>query len=250
MGISKTPAADLYSQLLSLIREYSSRTNRLPPEEKLAETLGISRVKLRDVLSALESNGYISRKKGVGTIINDFLLKEPARLDIDSIFSEVVEECGHQAKVYIRRISLLTNAPDQVTESLHLSSSSSVYCVEKIITSDDTPAIYLKDYIPSQYYNKETVNLELLAKSTYAFIQDYCDERIENTLSRVSAVAAKGEVADALKVAAGAPILSLYTESYTLKRTPIVCTAEYYNTDLLPYCIHKRQYRTRDYLAR
>lgn len=41
-------------------RQIASRQRR-----RLAQQLGISRVKLRDILSVLQSNGYISRKRGI-----------------------------------------------------------------------------------------------------------------------------------------------------------------------------------------
>ena len=44
---------DTYFYLLKLIGEYAKTTDRLPPEETLAQQLGISRVKLRDILSVL-----------------------------------------------------------------------------------------------------------------------------------------------------------------------------------------------------
>lgn len=72
---------DTYFYLLKLIGEYAKTTDRLPPEETLAQQLGISRVKLRDILSVLQSNGYISRKRGIGTLINKHMLQEHARLD-------------------------------------------------------------------------------------------------------------------------------------------------------------------------
>ena len=55
---------DSYPRLFKLIRECAQTTDRLPPEDVLAQQLGISRVKLRDMLATLQANGYISPQKG------------------------------------------------------------------------------------------------------------------------------------------------------------------------------------------
>ena len=54
---------DSYPRLFKLIRECAQTTDRLPPEDVLAQQLGISHVKLRDMLATLQANGYISRKR-------------------------------------------------------------------------------------------------------------------------------------------------------------------------------------------
>ena len=57
-------------------------SNRLPRETELAEMLSISRTQLRDVLSELEREGYITRRHGVGTLINRHVLQVKNRMDI------------------------------------------------------------------------------------------------------------------------------------------------------------------------
>ena len=68
-------ARAIRAQLLSAMRngEYA-HSERLPRESALAVTLGISRTQLRDVLASLEREGFITRRHGVGTIINRHVL--------------------------------------------------------------------------------------------------------------------------------------------------------------------------------
>ena len=51
-----------------------SRADRLPSEPDIAKHFGISRTMVRDCLSTLEREGFISRKHGIGTIINQHVL--------------------------------------------------------------------------------------------------------------------------------------------------------------------------------
>ena len=71
MSSQPTQSKTIRAQLLSAMKdgEFAS-CQRLPRESVLAESLGISRTQLRDILASLEREGFITRRHGVGTIIN------------------------------------------------------------------------------------------------------------------------------------------------------------------------------------
>ena len=50
-------------------------------ELTLAKEMGVSRTLIRDCLSALEREGFISRKHGVGTIVNPHILNATTRME-------------------------------------------------------------------------------------------------------------------------------------------------------------------------
>ena len=63
---------ETYVRLLALIQEFAARNqgNRLPSEEQMAVQLGVSRVKIRDVLSQLEAAGRTGRHRdSVGSVL-------------------------------------------------------------------------------------------------------------------------------------------------------------------------------------
>ena len=64
--------AAIVGHLMSLPMRDGAYANceRLPRESVLAEKMGISRTQLRDILASLEREGFITRRHGVGTIIN------------------------------------------------------------------------------------------------------------------------------------------------------------------------------------
>lgn len=233
---------DLYGRLLTWMRQGES--DRLPPEEVLAETLGISRVKLRDVLAALEANGYISRRKGVGTVINKYLLAETARLDIDNVYEEMIEDAGFEPKTDILRLQKLKQTPDFVADKLERSETSAVFYVEKLVFADRDPAIFLQDYIPTAYFQRDDIDLAMLAKSTFRFVQESVKDRLQNMVVHIDAQTASEEVADILQLPKGASVLRLDAVTYSRRQLPILYSIEYHNTNRLPYSIHKWLRRT------
>ena len=233
-----------YARLLDLIREYAKTTDRLPPEDILALKLGISRVKLRDFLATMQANGFISRKKGIGTLINKKMLAEPARLDLDTVYEEMIAESGYTPSTLVQKIKLTSNFSDMIHERLELGSEEKAYQIEKTAFADDVPAIFTIDYIPARYYNEEELDIRMIAQCTFFFVQKYCDEMLNNLIVHAEAIAADETVAQRLQLPVGAPVLKLNSVCYSQKLTPIMYSVEYYNTNLLPLSFLKRISRT------
>ena len=84
MSSQPDQANTIRDYLLSAMRtgEYA-QCDRLPRESVLSEKMGISRTQLRDILAALEREGFITRRHGVGTIINHYVLDAQTRMDIE-----------------------------------------------------------------------------------------------------------------------------------------------------------------------
>ena len=229
-----------YARLLGLIREYAQTTDRLPPEDVLAQQLGISRVKLRDFLATMQANGYISRKKGIGTLINKKMLAEPARLDLDTVYEEMIAEAGYEPSTLVQKIKLTADFPALIHERLELGDGEKAYQIEKTAFASDVPAIFTIDYIPARYYNEEELDIRMIAQCTFFFVQKYCDEILDNLIVHAEAIAADETVAQRLRLPVGAPVLKLNSVCYSKKLKPIMYSVEYYNTDLLPLSFLKR----------
>ena len=94
-----------------------SDQDRLPRETILAEQYGISRNHLRDILAQLEREGFITRRHGVGTLINHHVLSVKNRMDIEIEFMDIVRQSGYEPGV--GRISVLEEIADAfVSEKL------------------------------------------------------------------------------------------------------------------------------------
>ena len=93
------------AQLLTAMKEGEyANCDRLPRESVLSELLGISRTQLRDILASLEREGFITRRHGVGTIINRHVLDIPARMDIEMEFMDMIRASGHTPDVAFARV--------------------------------------------------------------------------------------------------------------------------------------------------
>src|SRR6476620_5824812 len=67
-------AEEIVSQLRGLIlRGEYAVGDKLPPERKLAEQLGVNRASLREAIKALELTGLVRTRQGDGTRVLDFM---------------------------------------------------------------------------------------------------------------------------------------------------------------------------------
>ncbi len=239
---------DIFSTLIQRMKQIPIGS-RLPAEDVLAEQLGISRMKLRDVLTVLETYGYISRQKGVGTCINHYLLGENARLDIDVSFSDVITSSGYKAELAIKRIRAVKAETVELNRWLGYAPSEVIYQVEKTIYADGVPAIYLLDYIPSEFYEKDDVDIALLCAHTFRFVQKQLGDFMENAVAHPKACLADETVAAALDIEPGAPVLRVDLVCYTRNAKPVIGSTEYLLTDKIPYCFQKHLNPSRTFFS-
>ena len=95
MNSKPTQSKSIRAQLLTAMREGEyAHCDRLPRESVLSEKLGISRTQLRDILASLDREGFITRRHGVGTIINRHVLGAQARMDIEVEFLDMIRQSG------------------------------------------------------------------------------------------------------------------------------------------------------------
>lgn len=77
---------NIRSALLREMKEGSfANQKRLPRETVLSEQLGISRTQLRDELASLEREGFITRRHGVGTVINHHVFAVKNRMEQEQL---------------------------------------------------------------------------------------------------------------------------------------------------------------------
>lgn len=233
---------ETYIRLLQWIRDYAQTHDgdRLPPEETIAQTLGVSRVKIRDVLAQLEAAGYITRKRGVGTLLNRYVLAEAARLDVDSVYVDIVAAYGYRPHSATRKVKLLSDPPEQVLQHLQLPAGAEVYVFEKVIYANQQPVIVVDDYLPAGLYDRSNYDLTMMDTDFYLFLQSMCDELLQTVTVHMDACCADEKLAHTMQVDTGTALLNLHSVFYTQASEPILYSVEYYNTKLIPFSFQKR----------
>ena len=173
MSSQPSQAKTIRSQLLSAMRsgEYADCA-RLPRESVLAEKLGISRTQLRDILASLEREGFITRRHGVGTIINRHVLNAQTRMDIEVEFLDMIRQNGHEAAVAYVRVSDGT-ADKRIAQQLQIPEGTPIIRVARLCTADGRPAIYCEDVV-EKALARGNYTIKDFKLPIFHFLQRFC----------------------------------------------------------------------------
>ncbi len=142
--------AHLYAKISNEIRhqidsgKYLSG-DRLPPERKLCEEFGVSRITVRQALEKLEDLNIIARKQGKGTYILPF---EYGKLpEIFSQFTGKIEKAGERPATKMLDIVRM-NSDMYLHQKMGLEVDTPIYKLSRLRMADERPLLLEYSFIP------------------------------------------------------------------------------------------------------
>ncbi|MDO0825581.1 GntR family transcriptional regulator [Desulfosporosinus nitroreducens] len=227
--------------LLAMLREGAfDQSGKLPPEEILAQKLGISRSVVRDVLAAFESEGFITRRRGIGTIINKHVLKVTSRLDLEKEFLEEVADCGYTPSVGFVTPSVI-KADEEAAERLEIPVGEELIVVERLILANGQPAIYCIDHLSSSLIIDNNYSLNDLKPPIFSFLEQYCHCSVQMDLTKIAPYLTDDHLAEILNISQGTPILYLDELGYDIHQKPVLWSKEYYAPGIFEFTVLRRK---------
>ncbi len=227
MSSQPTQSKTIRAQLLSAMKdgEFAS-CQRLPRESVLAESLGISRTQLRDILASLEREGFITRRHGVGTIINRHVLGVQTRMDIEVEFLDMIRQNDHEAAVASVRVSDGT-ADAKIAAQLQIPEGTPIIRVSRLCTADGKPAIYCEDVI-EKALAQGNYTIKDLKLPIFHFLQQFCGINPYLDLTDLRPTVADAALAEIFQVPMGTPLLNMDEVDFDIDGKPVFCSNEYF----------------------
>jgi len=226
--------------LISAMRsgEYAS-CQCLPPEKDLSEKLGISRTMLRDVLGALDREGFITRRHGVGTIINRHVLAVPCRMDIEVEFLDMIRESGF--KPALAAVSCTDGLSDQkVSNALHIAPGDPVLQVTRLCTADGRPAIYCEDTIP-RHLIREAYTADDFKSPIFNFLQNKCGISAYLDITDIRPIVADEALAAVFHIQVGDPVLNMEEVDFDHDGVPVFYSRQYFVDGVFRHTVLRRK---------
>lgn len=214
--------------------------DRLPPEVEIAETLGVSRTVVRDSLALLEREGFVTRKHGLGTIINRHVLEAKTRVDLEKEFFEMVRDAGYKPSVRFLQIEEAM-AGEADRQLFGEEEGSEVLRIGRVIYADEMPAIYCIDTISKSLIVDPDYTEVDMRKAIFEFLDRFCDTSVYMDLTEIQAINADTELARILQVPAGTAVLHFNERGYDLKGRLILHSREYYRDGIFHHTILRKK---------
>jgi len=218
---------------------------RLPPEPDFAKSLNVSRSTLRVALDRLALDGFIIRKRGVGTFVSDQPLVVN-NLNVNNGVTDLIRSIGAEPGTQALKVSLET-ADSRTAKSLEIDLDTPVVSVERIRTADGRKVVFMRDFFPQSHikeraagYDIRQIKRYLLENhSVYRFLREILKIEIDHAVSRLRPVTAHREMAERLEVPEGSGLLYFEQIDFDVDNIPIITSDEYHVAGAFTFTVYR-----------
>ncbi len=230
------------AKLLTEMRDGAYRhAERLPRESILAERLNISRTQLRDSLAQLEREGFISRRHGVGTVINRHVLNIKVRMDIEIEFSDMIAQCGYTPGLLFVKQER-RHADEIIAARLAIPVGAQVLLVSRLVGADNIPAIYCEDYIPLSLVKDASFTDADLRAPIFSFLKRFCGLEPYMDVTEISPASADAKLSALFKVPVGTPMLFMDELNYDVEGAPMLYSPQHYIGGIIRHTLMRKKF--------
>jgi GntR family transcriptional regulator len=226
----------LYAQLKELLRAQIldgtfQPHSRMASESELGQAYGVSRITVRQALGDLQKEGLIFKIHGKGT----FVSKPKAFQNVSSLqgLAEAMAASGHEVVNRMRAFRFLP-ASRSVAERLGLAEGEIVAEIERIRLLNREPISLEVTYLP-EALGKRLEKADLVTRDIFLILENDCGVPLGHADLAIDAVLADADMADALQVDEGAPIMRIERLTHAADGTPLDFEYLYYRGDAFQY---------------
>ena len=179
--------------------------DKLPTEQRIAESHGVSRVTVRRALSVLVDAGLIKRRAGSGTTVSAQDVQQRTAMNFNTLMPQLIE-MGKKTTARLLSFSY-KRSPDYVTRAMRWKTSQLIQVATRVRLIDEIPFSHLTTYVPAKVAENYSEN-DLSTQPLFSLLER-SGIRITNAHQTVSATLADPEIASSIRVAVGSALLSL-----------------------------------------
>ena len=205
--------------------------DRLASEDELLARFEVSRITVRRAVQNLVRRGIVEIQRGRGT----FVLAPKVSQDLTELTGFVEDMNAHGRKASVRVLSQgVVAASAKVAEQLALGKGTRVMRIERVRLADSVPMSFDETYLPLDI-GKMIVRNDLRVKPIFTLLEEKYGIPLKEAEYRLEAAAASAQVADALAILEGTPILRIERTSFTMEGKPVDYETLSYRGDLIRF---------------
>ncbi len=234
----KDRSIPLYYQLENILRQKINSGefglgDPFPTEENLVRSYKISRITVRQALSALEKDGLLVRKRGKGSFVSGGP-KELASMKLTGMMEDIIA-MGIKTKIKIINFGFVS-APKKVIQALKLDEHSKALRVERVRLIKKSAISYSLTYIPPDL-GKKICQQDLTIQPLLNVLEKRCKVSIERGSQIIEATVADSHTASLLNVMTGSPLLKIERTVFDRHNRPVEYISIFYRSDRYHYSV-------------
>lgn len=185
--------------------------DRLPAEGELAEMLNVSRTTIRTALQSLEQDGVITRRRAIGTKINEHFRPSALALQRMVPFASLLREKGYEVEI---EVSWERGTPRaDMAEQFELDPGQDSLLADKLYLADGALAIAIHDVVPWTNLRDPEFSGEM-NPSIFAFSESDWLRPVDHVVAEIIPAVKRADPATKLPIAEGEPFTRLCERHY------------------------------------
>ncbi len=193
-------------KVIALIRQgFFTAGSCLPPQDKLAEMLGVSRATVREAIRGVAQMGLVLQRQGVGTIVSAGDRRIHRGMEILESLESIAERQGWRCGS--RSVSITRPRADRrLAKRLGIPQGDSVTRVFRVKTANGNPIAHMTDYVPEVIMPSKDLKRRFKG-SVLDLLYEQNEPPVDHASVVLTAVRGTREVAQRLGLPAGTPLL-------------------------------------------
>jgi GntR family transcriptional regulator len=230
-------AVKVRDAILEAILEQRFDGGRLPSEDELASMLNVSRTTIRTALHSLEQDGIITRRRALGTTVNQHVAPDLVALQRLVGFDWLLHEKGHQVEV---DVSWSKDSVDgDASQLFGYDGGGECLLTEKLFVADGELAIYVRDLVPWQEVSRPPRGR--LSASLFDFSARHMRQPIDHAIVEIEPAVKRNEATTKLTLAVGEPFARLHERHFSLDGQPIAYSVVDVDDKFIRFEVFRRQ---------
>jgi len=242
----KTLYEETYQRMQEKIKELNDGM-QLDSIENLCKKYGASRTLIREVLAALEKEGLIVRRQGLGTFVTKEMGHVHTGIEYLRGLDKIISTSGKtSALTYDHHELLYSN--DEIASRLEIPKGEKVVLVERLYSANGIPAIFAKTYIASERIKGGSEKLmdhlnETAAKDLVVFdiLEQMYNESIKYAFAEIESTLIEKDLSNLMKMAIGESITVLKEVHWSTNDIPMLYSEDCINTKVFKIHIIRKK---------
>ncbi|GAB5407880.1 MAG: GntR family transcriptional regulator [Balneolaceae bacterium] len=205
--------------------------DKLPSEKRLCDYFDVSRITVRQALKALENEGLIFKKQGLGSFVSEEKSSQPLVQLTD--FSEDMRRAGFESSSKLIRFKKVKPIVE-INTILELPPTSPLIQIDRVRLGNETPVAFDITWLPGSY-GQLLLDEDLTKKTIYQILEETYAIPISAGKYKFTATLANEYIAKHLHIVAGSPIFEIDRCSRTTGGKKVYFQKRYNNPGLISY---------------